>query len=326
VGRCARGSIGTCLVLLLAARAGAQSSPCGDLSISASEELDVRPADRAEGVARNAAVVVRHPDGADLEALLRELHANDDDACSREPICLFRDAQGDGGGARELVPGRVTQPDPRTLAFVPDTPLRPSSDYFPLIARSGFDRAARSELEFRTGSSLDREPPSFDRSSDEIRIAIDAPPPECEASQGSVRVQAGVPGARDDGDDESVELLLFVTDAAGARGPELRARRRNGAGTEVVLTFLLDAREAEQPVCVALRAIDGVGRSSEDEPARCFDPLQDSHFEPLCSAGSPGRADGRPGVLVPLAAWLWVVLRRRGRERNRSTPPSGAPP
>jgi len=278
----------------------------------------VRPADRAEGVARNVAIVVRHPDGTDLEALVGELQSTGQDACSREPICLFVDARRDGAPAREPVSGHVAQLDAQTLAFVPDAPLRPSSDYFASIARAGFDRPTRTELEFRTGSSLDRERPTFDPKSDEVRIAIDEPPEECDAAPGSVRVRIGVPAASDDGDDESVELLLFVTQAQGVRGPELRARRWNRAEREVVLTFVLDQREAELPVCVALRAVDGVGRSSEGEAVRCFDPIQDSHFAPLCSAGRAGRAHGRTGFLITLAAWAGVILRRRRREHRRS--------
>ncbi len=318
VQRRAPGWIATCLILLFAVRGAAQPSPCGDLEVSAGDELVVRPADRAERVARNAAIVVRHPDGTDLDALVRELQSTGQDACSREPICLFVDAHQDGGPAREPVSGHVAQLDARTLAFVPDAPLRPSSDYFSSIARAGFDRATRSELEFRTGSNLDREPPTFDPPGDEVRVAIDAPPEECDAPPGSVRVRIGVPAADDDGDDESVELLLFVTQAQGVRGPELRARRWNRAEGEVVLTFVLDEREIELPVCVAVRAVDGVGRSSEGEATRCFDPVQDSHFAPLCSAGPAGRAHGRTGFLVALAAWPGVVLRRRRREHRRS--------
>jgi hypothetical protein len=318
VQRRAPGWIATSLTLLFAVRGAAQPSPCGDLEVSAGDELVVRPADRAEGVARDAAIVVRHPDGTDLDALVRELQSSGQDPCSREPICLFVDARLDGGPAREPVSGHVAQLDARTLAFVPDAPLRPSSDYFSSIARAGFERATRSELEFRTGSNLDREPPTFDPPSDEVRIAIDAPPEECDAPPGSVRVRIGVPAADDDGDDESVELLLFVTQAQGVRGPELRARRGNRAEREVVLTFVLDEREAELPVCVAVRAVDGVGLSSNGEATRCFDPVQDSHFAPLCSAGPAGRAHGRTGFLVALAAWPGIFLRRRRREHRRS--------
>ena len=87
-----------------------------------------------------------------------------------------------------------------------------------------------------------------------------------------------VDAAEDDGDEESVEILLFLSRAEGARGPVLRARAWNPAEGEPVLTFLLDAAEAEQPVCVALRAVDGVGRASEGESEVCFDPVQGSRF------------------------------------------------
>jgi len=320
--------IGPCVgLLLIAGRASAQPSPCGDLEGGANAELEVTPQDRAEDVARNVAIVVRHPRGADLQELLRELQAGGGDACSREPVCLFRDAREHGGAAREPVPGDVQRLDARTLAFVPRSRLEPETDYFPLIARTGFDRAARTELEFRTGTAVDREPPAFDPGEDELRLEIDAPPAECDAPEGSLRVQIGVPAARDDGDEGSVELLLFVTNSPGARGPELRARSRNLGDGEVVLTFLLDAREAEQPMCVALRAVDAVGRSSPGEPSLCFDPRQGSHFAPLCgTAFGAGRADGGAGTLVPSCVWLVVALRRRRRDRGGPTPAIGARP
>lgn len=325
MGRRAGTWIGAWLwVAVAAGNAAAQSSPCGGLDSGENAELEVTPADRAEGVARNAAILVRHPAGTDLPALVRELAAGAGDECSREPVCLFRDAREPGGLAREAVPGDVQQIDARTLAFVPRARLEPDSDYFPLVTRTGFDRAARTELEFRTGTSIDRDPPTFDAGDEQLRLSIDAPPAECDAPEGSVRVQIGVPHARDDGDDESVELLLFVTSAQDARGPTLRARSRNRGEGEVVLTFLLSAEEAEQPACVALRAIDGLGRSSSGEPSLCFEPRQGSQFAPLCSAGrEPGRADGSAGTLVLSTLWLVVALRRRRRDCQGSTEPTG---
>jgi hypothetical protein len=320
VGRRARPWISACCaLLLLAGRAAAQPSPCGDLDGSANDELEVTPPDRAQGVARNASVVVRHPPGADLSALLRELQAGGGDECSREPVCLFEDARERGGSERQAVPGDVQQLDARTLAFVPRSRLLPETDYFPLVARTGFDSASRTELEFRTGTGSDREPPTFDPGEDQLRLAVDTPPEECQASDGSVRVQLGTPRAQDDGDEESVELLLFVTSAEGVRGPELRARSRNGDEDdgEVVLTFLLSAREAEQPVCVALRAVDAVGRASRGEPALCFEPSQGSHFEPLCGvAPGHGSADGGRGTLLLSCVGFLLALRRRRSRPN----------
>jgi hypothetical protein len=312
------------IALLLAGRAAAQPAPCGDLAARANDELDVQPNDGAEAVARNAPIVVRYPSAADLDELLAALPSDAGDACSGQAVCLFRDAQGEGGRAREPVPGAVHRVDARTLAFVAAARLRADSDYFPLIARAGFDRASRTELEFTTGAVDDDEPPDFDAADESIRIAVEPPPDECGAEAGSLRVQLGVPAAHDDGDPESVELLLFVTDGEGIRAPELRARRWNEDGGEVVLTFLLDPREAGQPVCVALRAIDGLGRSSEGEPALCFDPIRRSHFEPSCAVAGAGPRGEGPGTLVPLTAWLFVRVRCRLR-RARPTRPTSVP-
>jgi hypothetical protein len=297
----------------LPAGAAAQRSPCGDPD--AEDEIAMRPPDRAEGVARDAQLVVRYRDAGELAALLRALgQVEEEDPCSREVICLFRDAGGSGAPRRAAVDGRVVQADARTLVFVPAAPLARDSRHFAWIARPGFDGAGRTERQFRTGSGFDERPPTFAPSRDAMRLSLDAPPASCGARAGSVRVRLSVPRARDDGDERSVELLLFITRAAGAGGPALRARVANpsAGGGDAVLTFLLSPEEAEQPVCVALRAVDGAGRASEDYTELCFDPVRGSYFAPGCSAGA-GQGERAPaGVLVAFGTLLSARLRRRG--------------
>ena len=321
VSRRARCRIASCLVLLGCARAAAQSSPCGDLVDVAGGDLHVTPVDGAQGVARNAPIVVRHPSAADLTALLATLQSEAGDACSGQPICLLRDAPAGGGASRTPVPGEILRVDDRTLAFVPRAYLAKDTEYYALIARAGFDRASRAEAEFRTGAGVDRDPPGFDPRGEDMRLVLDAPPPECGAPRGSVRVQLGVPAARDDGDEASVELLLFVTSSAlDAGAPSLRARTLNRTDGEVVLTFLLEPGEAEGTVCLALRAVDALGRSSRAEPSLCFQPRQGSHFEPSCSAIAPvGAPYGGRGTLVLSSLWLLAALRRRPDGRSRQT-------
>ena len=49
-------------------------------------------------------------------------------------------------------------------------------EHFAAIARPGFDNAARTEVEFETGSDVDREAPRFDPAPGEIDLEVDSPP------------------------------------------------------------------------------------------------------------------------------------------------------
>jgi hypothetical protein len=297
---------------MLVARAFAQTAECDDSSVQGVTPLEVTPADGASEVARDAAVIARFARNADLDVLLQTLAvAPDTDACARALVCLFREVEGE---PPELVPGRNARIDERSVAFVPDALLAASSSYFASIARPGFDSAARSDVEFTTGDHADREPPDFDPAPSEIDLEVDSPPPECAAPEGSLRVRLAMPRARDDSDEQSVRILLFLTRAAGLDAPLLRARVRNPESGRAGLRFLLTPEQARSPVCVVLRAIDGAGKLGEGEPELCFDPSRGSHFAG-CSAARPGAAAMAAGAwtLVPWCAVLAVARRRTTR-------------
>jgi hypothetical protein len=312
-----------------AQRASAQVSAldCGTSSDTV-DQLFVLPRDGDNNVALNAPISVRYAQGVDLDALQASLPQASDDPCQRQLVCLFYDARNSGGAAREPVSGSVMRVNARTVAFVPSTALRAHTHYFPLITRAGFELVSRTELEFVTGAHADHDPPVFDPAPASMRLSVEAPPAECHAPLGSLRVALTVPRATDDGDESSIEISLFVTRAANQSGTVLRARARNPApdGGPLQLSFLLDRTQARAPVCLALRATDGVGRLSKGEPKLCFDPVQGSFFAP-CSIG---RALGAPRALAkdgarPFLIAFWPVAaaaltaRRRGRHaRSRS--------
>jgi hypothetical protein len=298
---------------------------CEAGALGQGDELDVAPPDGASGVARDAPVRVRYDSAAQLDELERLLEDDVSAACDAL-ICLFRDdrdqASGEGND-RAPVPGRVDRVDARTLLFIPDARLRPDARHFALVARAGFERLTRGEIEFETGEDDDADPPELALGS-ELQVDIDELPPDCDAPRGTVRIGLSVPRVHDDGNEESVEVLVYLTRAQGLDGPELRARAPNRDA--VPLTFLLSPEEARDSVCIAVRAVDAVGRVAEYDEEVCFHPRPGGFFQSACSVPGSGPADGARGVgaapgarthaglgaiLLPLGALL--VRRRRRR-------------
>jgi len=311
-----------------------RSTVCDLAPAHASDEVEVRPADGAERVARNAPIIARYAEGTDLDALLDSVERDADADCRGQVICLFAERAGRTGVRSSLEPvaGELLALDERTLRFTPEQRLAADTRHFALLARPGFDSAARTELEFVTGTAVDHEPPELDASSDSFELDVEPPPSACMAPAGSLRVRLAVPGARDDGDEQSVELLLFVTRAVGLREPELRVRAPNVADGTVALAFTLDPAEAAGEVCVALRAVDGTGKRAEDEPALCFNPsaARRSQFESLCRAAGPHpgaertSTDNGRGLLLAsafVAAALGWRRTRGPRPRQQATRP-----
>jgi hypothetical protein len=307
------------------------ASACDLVPARRGDEIEVRPGDGAEGVARNAPIIARYTRGTELEALLRSVERDGDEDCRGLIICLFAERAGRGGArpSRVLVPGGLIAIDQRTLRFTPDEQLAAGTRHFALIARPGFDGASRTELEFVTGTAVDREPPELDDSADSLELDVEPPPPACNAPAGSLRVRLGVPSVPDDGDEESVELRLYVTRAAGVREPQLRVRAPNVAEGTVAMAFTLDPVEAASEVCIALQAVDGTDKRAEGEPALCFNPsaARRTQFVGLCSAGpGPGAlrtsADNGRGLLIAsafVAAALGLRKTRGPRPRQQAT-------
>jgi len=173
--------------------------------------------------------------------------------------------------------------DAHTLAFVPERPLSARTDYFATIARPGFERVTRSELSLTTGTERDLQAPTF-ALGDALQLRLRSLPEACGEPAGSVRVELSVPAASDDGNAESVELLLYLSRAAGLSAPELRARAPNRSG-EVPMFFVVGPEAAAAPLCVALRAVDPKGRVAEYDQELCLDPRGGSPFVAACSAG-----------------------------------------
>lgn len=339
--------LGACPPALLHAQ---RATVCDRAPREASDEVEVRPADGAERVARNAPIVARFDPRTDLDALQRSVQRDPDESCRGAVICLFAQrvtADSGAQGRRVPVQGKTARLDERSLRFTPDRPLAADTRHFALIARPGFDSASRTELAFTTGDELDREPPELTASAEAFELDVEPPPAECEAPAGSLRVRLEVPAARDDGDAGSVELSLFLTRAAGLRAPELRVRAPNEPDGTVVLAFTLDPGEAADSVCVALEAVDGTGKRAEAEPELCFNPsaARRSQFESLCRVAAPGArparratlrvsTDNGRGVLIAsslLAAVLgWRTMRRlRARapaHRGGAVPDGGTAP
>jgi hypothetical protein len=314
-----------CGMLVASRRAQALPSDCGAGLTQAPEEIWAKPGDGDEAVALDAPIVVRYAEHTDVDALQASASGAGADPCANQLVCLFRDASADGGARREPVRGGLMRVDDHTVAFIPTARLDPHTEYFVLVARPGFDTASRTELSFVTGTKIDREPPSFDGRPSAFRIEVDAAPRACDPQAGSARVRISVPRLSDDGDPQSVEILLSLTHAAGLTTPILKARARNPASDQgaLQLAFLLDAKQAAEPVCVGLRAVDGVGKSAK-AAEQCFDPVRGSFFAPcgvfaVVSGRQGSRA--RSGTLIGLVALgaLCVRRRRRAETARRAT-------
>jgi len=195
------------------------------------------------------------------------------------------------------------------LFFVPDALLDPDTTYRGLAF--GFDYDF--EFEFATtrrDGAVDSGPPTLgSRISDITSSRVST---TCEAPSGGYRVDVSFPPADDDGSPGSIEYLLYLTRGPTLDAPELRARARNFATSDmgrIPMAFVLTPEEAVSPVCVVVHAVDGAGNVDDDMEPRCFEPVQGNFFEALCSA-APGRESSPPFVAVAL---LGLVLWRRRR-------------
>lgn len=305
-----------CVLAALASatvRARADEPICETGSFHEAVDIEVQPAYGATGVARNAPIIVRYLTDVDLDAL--EASLGPDEAL----VSLLRETGG-SGAPRETVAGDAERLDARTVAFIPAQRLAANTKYHPLVAKAGFDSAAFAELRFQTGRIDDEVRPDLALDADGIRFATEPIPEACTGPEGRVRVAVTFPPAVDDGDELSIEYFLYLTRGVAVDAPELRDRARSDGG-DVRMSLELTREQAREIACVAVRAVDGVGRPAESEPEACFDPIEGSHFRPCAVAGpGSGASDtgtGPAGWLVACAAVLVLRCRTRPRARAR---------
>ena len=264
--------------------------------------LDYTPASQAAGVTLDAYLRVRYSEGyfdgvPDAGDFIR-LHRDTND------LPGFVDLGEEVPGAGQLVGD--------DLYFVPDELLDPDTEYA-IVAESFELEPILSD--FHTGLTVDTRPPSI--------FSIDPPTtervgPACGRGEG-YRVDLVVRGVSDDGPPSSVELLVYLARQEGLESPELVLRARGTGNDEIPLGFVLTDDRANDPACVVIHAVDGVGRVDDSQEPVCFEPIQGAFFNGICSAaylggGSPGAG----GTLMWSLLAVAVVARRR-RARSSST-------
>jgi hypothetical protein len=258
------------------------------------------PAVGAVGVARDSAIRVRYTPGF-FDAW-------------REPLSSLFELRDDVGG---LVPGRLERLGD-TLVFRPSAPLRATTTY--RGTAFGID-VLRRDLRFTTGDTFDVEAPVLGGRPTVGSRRVESLP--CVGDVGyAIDVEIAV--ARDpDGAAGDIEYLLFQTRGPGLMGPVLRARARNFSTTSVPMSFVLRAAEAVSPICIAVVAVDGAGRTATTR-SECLDPIQGNYFEPLCTASAPGAgpaaASGRGLAAVAVGAGLLAGIGRRRRRHREGKP------
>lgn len=280
---------GTLAALVLAAGASVRAQPedCEDDGLLG--PLEFTPAIGASNVTLDAPIKIRYSDDFFVDG-------------TADPESALTLSNAETG---EEVSGRTEVLDGDILFFYPDELLEPTTRYEGIA----FGLERDEEINFRTGRDIDRMPPDLgeivDVSSSKVKDR------RCDAPEGGYRVDVVVEPAREDGPIASVEYLLYLTRGPGIVEPEQRDVTRGFATDEITMVFVLSPAEAVEPVCVAVQAVDGVGKVDDDGRPVCFDPVQGNFFEPLCSATGAGAGRGR-GLLpigLMLAALAW---RRRG--------------
>lgn len=291
-----------CSVLLTCSAARVHAQAC---ALHVLTDTQVTPSRGAERVALDASLEVRYPPGTDVAALEQALSPPD-------ALIALLDEQ------RQTVTGTLQHPEPLLLRFVPDRPLSAQRQYVPLVARPGFDRPEISEYLFTTGDSTDKEPPKLAVGKNHVDISSQPLPASCGAAAGTYGVRVAFDAATDDADDSAIEYLLWLTVAAGEDKLQVVDRTRQAQGGRVELTFRLKPQQVNDPVCLRIQAIDGVGKSADNQPEPCFHPVQGSYFESGCSvAQASGRGVSRGGWLFLVAFGLPLLSRVANRCRRK---------
>ncbi|MCA9580857.1 MAG: hypothetical protein KC416_03625 [Myxococcales bacterium] len=191
----------------------------------------------------------------------------------------------------------------QTLALQPTESLAVKTKY---VGSAGIG-AQSVEIEFTTGVSFDDEEPILGAIRSVETFAIDDP---C-LPAGARRIEVRIPRATDDGPHGDVEYLVYLTRGATVDAPRLVGRGlAPEKGSEVVLPFVLGPEDAAETICVAVHAVDGVGRVADDGESVCIDPDPSQRFDALCSV-RPGGMPPRGGIWLVLGAALAILGRRR---------------
>lgn len=282
------------LALTVASSASAQDPiECPSTEVG---PLDFTPASRAEDVTLDAYVRVRYSAdyflGVPDAATFVRLHEDLDDADGF--VELGPEVPGEG----QLVGDDVY--------FIPDELLDPGQQY--AVVAESFELEPI-VIDFRTGGSVDMRPPTIGSVSSPSTESVDE---TCGRGAG-YRVDLVVRDVRDDGPASSVELLVYLARQEGLEAPELVLRARGTGTEELPLGFVLTDERANDPACVVVHAVDGVGKVDDSMEPVCFEPIQGAFFEGLCAANRVAGAptSGRAGSVGLIAFALLLLVRRR---------------
>lgn len=287
-----------CAAALLASLIAATGAAQGEIECPSDEvgPLDFTPASRAENVTLDAYIRVRYspdyfldvPDAGTFVRLHEDL--DDDDG--------FVELGAEIPGVGQLVGDDVY--------FVPDDLLEPGRQY--AVVAESFELEPIL-IDFTTGGTVDMRPPTIGSVGSPSTESVEE---TCGRGAG-YRVDLVVRDVRDDGPASSVELLVYLARQEGLESPELVLRARGTGTEELPLGFVLTDERANDPACVVVHAVDGVGNVDDSMDPVCFEPIQGAFFEGLCAAnriaGEP--TSGRTGSVVFIALALLLVARRR---------------
>lgn len=278
----------------------------------------MRPIDGAESVVLDPVIRARYPGDPDvLDAVWERFESGG------EPLIKLIKLNGDDTADR--VAGTLRRGGDRVIFFEPERGLSAGASYQLGVASPATTNLGYETFMFETGFREDEEPPELTIEDDGLSLFVSESTPEC-GPEGTVNVGIDFPEATDDGDPSSIEHFVYLTRARGLSAPRLVARVGRPY-SEPKLNFVLTPEEAEAPVCLRVRAMDGKLKLAENEPEICFDPVQGSFFRPLCAVTTPGRARGHShshfaGVFLLLSAFAW--RRRRGLAIGRGRPETPA--
>lgn len=271
-----------------------------------------------EPVTRDSPVFVRYPrdlGAANPSELFVELNkspvtcAAGDGACCAgavDPCCEGPDAGccPDAESACRVAGEPVRYPgQANVLVFEPAAQLDSQRRYQGEVLT--LDGAPR-QFNFTTSDRVDTGPPQWPNP--DVELSAQQQTEEC----GEARIDVVFNVATDDGPLGSIQYFVFQTAGVELSAPRLVARITAPQGDgKISSSFLIPPEQAEEPVCVSVEVMDGVGNILAAGGESCVDPFADPYFDSLCSA-SPGAAgDLRGGWwLGAVLGLLWVRRRR----------------